>query len=733
MAPGGELAPSWDRALLPSWLSSTALAAPSLAIADTFIVRAPALPLRAVAACRNLATWFDDPFVQDALFLAAPALLAEARRWRRGELSARDTGRMERALLKYALRMATRATPFGLFATCSVGRFGDTTRGELGPRDSIRRHARLDMELAFRLADRLTADPQVRSRLRFVPNSTIYSVAGDVRMYEHWHDASGHRHYRLVAIEGNPYLAKVLVAARDGATLDALAAATADADVPLADARQYASGLVDNQVLVSELEPSLTDPAFLDTMIAVTGNERLAQARTALEAGAYAEVHAAVTPLVPEARAEALFQLDAFRPGALALAAHLRDDLLAGLAFLARVAPAAPGRMAAFHASFRERFGDREVPLLLALDSDIGVPHGQHTTAVAPLLEGLDDLGKPPSPAPAEPVATAIEERLHPLVQRAIADGLEELDLATLDLSGAFQDAGGDASSFTAYCMAAAIGGTLRMAVLGAGGCSATASIGRFAHLDPAIDAHAKAIAAHEAAAHAGRVVAELLHLPEDRHGNVLLHPAFRAHEIPCLARSSVDAAFQVRLDDLRLSAGPAGSIRLRSTSRGCEVVPIISNAHRFTAPELLPIYRLLGDLQIGRELYLPTAWLLRQTGHLPRLTLGRCVLTPARWHFAGAAFEGLVRNLTESLPAFDAWRDGAGLPAAVRLVSQDGESTLFLELTDGNCLDLLAVELRGRSECTFVEDLFTGDGQWLNGDDGAYGHEIVVAVLATS
>lgn len=683
-------------------------------------------------ACRDLRTWFDDPFVQDALFLAAPALLEEARRWRRGELSARDTGRMERALLKYALRMATRATPFGLFATCSVGRFGPTTHGELGPRESIRRHARLDMELAFRLADRLTADHPVRGRLRFFPNSTIYSVAGDVRMYEHWHDARGRRHYRLVAIEGNPYLTKLLAAARDGATLDALATAIADAEVSLADARQYASDLVDNQVLVSELEPSLTDPAFLDTMIAATGNERLGQARTALEAGAYAEVHTAVAPLVPETRAEALFQLDAFRPGALTLATHLRDELLAGLSFLSRVSPTTPGRLTAFHASFRERFGDREVPLLLALDSDIGVQHGQHTTAVAPLLEGLDDLGKPAPAAPAEPAATPIEELLHPRVQRAIAGGIAELDLATLDLAAAADDLPGNAASFTAYCIATAVGGTLRMALLGAGGCSATASIGRFAHLDPAIDAHAKGIATHEAAAHAGRVVAELLHLPEDRHGNVLLHPPFRTHEIPCLARSSVAAACQVRLDDLWLSAAPSGAVRLRSRSRDCDVVPIISNAHRFTAPELLPIYRLLGDLQIGRELFLPTSWLLRQSGYLPRLTFGRCVLAPARWGFAGAAFEALVRNLTESLPAFDAWRAGAGLPSPVRLVSPDGEGTLFLDLTDGGCLDLLAVELRGRSECTFVEDLFTGDGQWLHGSDGAYGHEIVVAVLAT-
>lgn len=431
-------------------------------------------------------------------------------------------------------------------------------------------------------------------------------------------------------------------------------------------------------------------------------------------------------------RAEALFQLDAFRPGALQLTAALRDELLVGLSLLSRVAPAAPGRLTAFHASFRERFGDREVPLLLALDSDIGVPHGQHTTAVAPLLEGLDDLGKAPAPAPVEPAATAIEELLHPQVKRAIADGVEELDLATLELAGACEDPRDDAATFTAYCMAAAVGGTLRMVILGAGGCSAAATIGRFAHLDPAIDAHAKAIASHEAAVHAGRVVAELLHLPEDRHGNVLLHPPFRAHEIPCLARASVDAALQVRLDDLWLSAGADGSIRLRSKLRGCEVVPIISNAHRFTAPELLPIYRLLGDLQIGRELYLPTAWLLRQTSYLPRLTVGRCVLTPARWRFAGPAFEALVRSLTDSLPAFGAWRAGAGLPSPIRLLNPDGEGTLFLELTDPGCLDLLAVELRGRSECTFAEDLFTGEGQWLHGEDGAYGHEIVVAVLAT-
>jgi hypothetical protein len=83
------------------------------------------------------------PEVREALFLASPDAVDALPRWRE-DADDRRGRRLERTLVRYLARMAGRATPFGLFAGCSVGLLGDETRLALGGLASYRRHTRLD-------------------------------------------------------------------------------------------------------------------------------------------------------------------------------------------------------------------------------------------------------------------------------------------------------------------------------------------------------------------------------------------------------------------------------------------------------------------------------------------------------------------------------------------------------------------------------------------------------------
>jgi hypothetical protein len=529
-----------------------------------------------------------------------------------------------------------------------------------------------------------------------------------------------------VSIESNAYLARALERARAGATLDEVARAVSDADVSLDEARQYAGDLVDNQVLVSELEPSITDPQFLDSMIAETarmsgaGGARtaLAHIRTALADPS--TLLGAVHAVAPGVSADMLRQVDYCRPATLTLGPELKTQLLAGLDALRRLVPQTPKPpLVAFHALFRERFGNRQVPLLRALDADIGLPYGQHASAVSPLLEGLEDLGAPARPSSDDDKGHDIVERqLLPAIQRVLDAGGASLELDEALVSRMPAPSNTLPPTFSLMFSVVTVDGRPAMALRGAGGTTATAAIGRFASLDAAIDAHARQLAAHEAAAFPGRLVAELLHLPEDRHVNVLLHPPFRGHEIPCLARASVDRGHQLALDDLTLSAEDDGRLTLRSVSHGREVIPMLSHAHRFTAPELLPAYRLLADLQAGGAnvaLGLPLDWLFTRVPRLPRLVHRGCILSPARWRFEKAAMEDVM----------------AQVPRRVRLIDTGGDAELALDLGDDGCRELLAVELRAREACELVEDLFAGAAQWITGPDGGYANEVIAAVLS--
>ena len=210
-----------------------------------------------------------------------------------------EAGRkVEQALARYVARMAGRATPFGLFAGCSVGTVGRATRLTVG---DPARHTRLDMDYVVALADALGRDPQLQPALRFTPNSSLYRVAGRARYLEVRRQDRGWSHHRA-ALEVPDYLDAVLARAAGGATPAELAGALLDHDPEAteAEAAEYVAELIEQQVLVSELAPAVTGPEPIHGLI-----ERLRQ----LPAGA------AVAERLAWVRDE-LAALDAGGPGA---------------------------------------------------------------------------------------------------------------------------------------------------------------------------------------------------------------------------------------------------------------------------------------------------------------------------------------------------------------------------------------------------------------------------------
>src|SRR5262245_39155080 len=86
-----------------------------------FALRTPLLPFDALPRSRaELKKFLAIPEAREAVFLAAPDLEARIDGWLR-EPDSPSGRKMELALLRYATRMCCRATPFGLFAACSVG------------------------------------------------------------------------------------------------------------------------------------------------------------------------------------------------------------------------------------------------------------------------------------------------------------------------------------------------------------------------------------------------------------------------------------------------------------------------------------------------------------------------------------------------------------------------------------------------------------------------------------
>ena len=128
----------------------------------------------------RLALIAKRPEVRDALFVASPNIIERFHLWTDDPDSERGR-KVEQVLVRYFSRMTGRATPFGLFAGCSVGTIADKTRLLIEERATYRRHTRLDMDYVFALTTELARDPELRKLFTYYPNSSLYRAADRVR------------------------------------------------------------------------------------------------------------------------------------------------------------------------------------------------------------------------------------------------------------------------------------------------------------------------------------------------------------------------------------------------------------------------------------------------------------------------------------------------------------------------------------------------------------------------
>ena len=698
----------------------------------------------------------DRPEVREALFLASPDLSQSLPQWVR-EPEGKKGRRAEHGLVRYFLRMASRPTPFGLYAGCTAGGLGEETRLALGARSAYRRHSRLDMDYLFALCEELASRPEARPDLRFRPNSSLYPAAGRLR-YAEARLAERLRTYHLVAVEGFDELAATLERAAGGARLGELAAALVaddpDGEVTLEDAESFLHDLVDNQLLLPELALPVTGREGGSVMVeelaavgaAAEAGARLAAAQRELAAidvaglGAeperYRGIAADLEPLGVSVELARLFQVDLTKPAsAVTVGPAVIDELLRGVGLLHRAAPRLEdGPLAEFRAAFRERYGERrEVDLLAALDEESGIGYersGQAAAEAAPLLAGLAfrerlERGTVPWSAREAALLRALAE--------ALREGRSEVELTeelVERLGGAepppLPDAFHVMASLAAGSAEALERGDFRLELSHAAGPSGARLLGRFCHADPAIEAGVTDHLAAEEALAPDALFAEVVHLPAGRIGNILARPVLRGHEVPFLGRSGAPEPAQIPVQDLLVTV-IGDAVRLRSRSLGREIVPRLTTAHN-TARESLGVYRFLAALQgQGRAAVVAWRWGALETApFLPRVVSGRLVLARARWRLLAAEMKPLAAaSGAARYRLARSWRRERRMPRFVALV--DGDNELLLDFDNPLSLDAVVELIKNREEVTFTELLPGPEELCATGPEGRFCHELVV------
>lgn len=701
----------------------------------------------------HLEELLQRPEIQEALFVASPSLVNGIDRWRRDANSKRGR-RVETSLVRYFLRMAGRPTPFGLFAGYSLGRIDSKTQLVIESRSTYRRHTRLDMEYLCALVAELERDAKLRQSFIHRPNSSLYRVAGRVRYVESQSDGRA-RNCRLVAIEPDSLLDAALSLAKDGIYPPRLAAALAEreADLSFSDAEQFVNELIESQILVSDLNPSVTGDEPVAALISkLTSHRERAEVTARLKrcAAALAELDekglgnapadyepimnglAEVNPNVARGRQ---LQIDLMKPAPRAsLGRDLITEIARGVEILRQSFAARQRDLSFFRSVFLERYGaGREVPLLEALDPDAGIAFALSGTAPPGGFVGMAAF---PFEGRAEPRSVSWSRRdthLLNLIQRSLVDGYSHITLDPHDLEAlraktpaSLPDAFAVRGSVAAPSESDLARGRFRVSIRDVQGPSGARLLGRFCHSDSELLHRTREHIRAEEALRTDALFAEIVHLPAGRTGNILLRPRLRDYEIPYLGGSGSPVSRQISVADLCITVIDRRVV-LRSMSLRREVIPRLTAAHYYASGGL-DVYRFLCLLQDqGHASELEWDWgPWANFPFLPRVCFQRLVLSRARWRLNPDELRGL-RNASrsESAGAIQRWRAERKWPRWIAVVEDDRE--LPIDLDNVLCTEALAETVKWGESAQLVEVFPTPDELCVRGPEGRFAHEIIV------
>lgn len=749
-----------------------------------FVLRTPLLPFDHFDRWLEDASLDDslgDPVVREALFLASPELLdalhvnrsphggggyvgernASGPKVHSGESGreGKKARKLRHAVFRYLSRMAGRSTPFGLFAGVSLGTIGEQTSISLSPREEYRRATRLDMDYVDSLTSAIVREPNVRRRIRLLPNTSLHRIGDRLRYAEARHTPGSRRSYFLASVELDSYLDRLLEAAEFGQTPDQLVSCLLEEAgnrgdlVSEEEASLFLGELVEAQVLVPELAPLLTGSDALSELTrqleSLLEDESQGMCRRLREVGEglegldergvgrtrdeYAHVESRVRSLPGQAESKSLFQVDMLKPVRHAtIGSDLVDEVLDVAVLLHRANGSSDDGLASFRSAFRERYGDREVELASVLDEEFGIgfrTSESPTANAVPLLDGIPFVS---TSRPLAHVPTRFASFRRRWLANALRSGDEEIHLQADELLSAENpDRLPLPDAFHLFGSLLDGGSGRRFWLTGVSGPSGARLLGRFCHLDPSLANQVREHLASEEAQVPDVVFAEIVHLPEGRTGNVLARPRLREYEIPFLGRSSVPTSRQIPVSDLLVSVN-GDTIRLRSRRLGCEVRPRLTTAHN-TRARTIGTYRFLSALQYqGVAVAAGWAWGdLDDLPFLPRVVIGSVVVSPKTWNlWARDIAEWNGSSLDASRSAVATWRQGFRVPRHVGLV--DGDNVLPVDLDNPTSVDILRELVRNRGRVRIRESATEMGGLVVDGPEGQFANEVLIPCVRT-
>lgn len=714
----------------------------TISFLDTYVLRTAALPISFYTTLlenyttQSLFKTVEKSFVKNAIRLASPELILEYEKHKANpnDYSNGKTRNLELSILKYIARMSSRATPFGLFAGCSTGSI--TTETKIQLKEEFTTHTQFDMQFWISLLQNIAKDISVRKQLIYYPNTSLYTV-GNFYRYIEYKFVHKKREHSISSVRKNPFLEIIIDKSKQGLKIEDLVSLIIDSESEREEAIEFIEEIIENQILVSNLETAVTGSNEVERILAILKECKNIDKENLVLNNIYNKITSLNKPLSLD-RSNALFiqekikelnvgfdekyllQTDLYtKTISSTLNKSIIKKLTKAIVFLGEIQEINLNpNLQNFKRAFQKRYENKEMPLSLVLDTEIGIGYLQNLDIndSNPILDSFS-ISKNVTNKKTE-VWTSNDYILESKLQNCIANYETSIILKDKD----FKKTGikNLPSTFSAMIEVVNQNNEELIILDSLGNFSSTKFIGRFCNGSAEINKLANQIVEKEEQSNKNVFFAEIAHIPESRTGNILRRPVLRTYEIPYLSNSTLPKENQIEINDLMVSV-KSDKIILRSKRLDKEIIPCLSNAHNYSSNSL-PIYHFLSELQGQNSNPIHKFdWgvLKNHYTYFPRVLYQNVILSKAKWIISDTELKTII-----TFNDFEIWRNKKYIPQYVNIVK--GDNTLLLDLEKEICFYLLKKEVKNK--ITLEEFLFTESSIIKDEKDNHFVNQFIIS-----
>ena len=678
---------------------------------DNFIVRVPMFSFaKAITGLSNRTEFLNivqSPLFKEAILYASPSLFKELKKFLSNDLSEKERLKMEKTLTKYLIRMGFRSTPFGLFSLCGSGYYGDKTF--IAKPESFRIERNLDFEFKNIIySDNLKKLCFVYN-INFIANQTIRESHSSM-IFQGRNANGNHRKYILYPSDIIKDIIRFFCVPKSFS--DGYTYICKEYDICKDDYYNLIQNLSGTLILIPEFVSDLLPDQphknnyenLIDTYL--SDYKRILISKDNMTENNIESVYEMLSQLNINKRVNIknILKVNTYLTNNTIIYNGIKTRLQEVLRLFTTLTPNRSSRLSTFIRKFRERYESEAIPLLEALDPNIGIgygndlPGGKHS-----LLQELKTMKTHNRQPQHKSIVFSPYEQI--IVRKLNLHSSIEMDTILLNDNDFPNKSNYETLSYPSIgCMYKYIGkqnGVDVISDIQFMGPSACKMISRFSSECSEFNSLCENICRHENAINENAIYCEISHLPKDHMGNILSRPCWRdaiCYYMTFPQYSSRDIV-EIKLTDLYIKL-ENGKLIIWSKTLEKQIIPRITSAYNYYY-DTTPLYQFLGDMQNGgvnENMSLSIKNLLQIKHYIPRVQYKNIILSKRSLFISN---EELVESYKSDIHEY---LESLKMPRFISYT--EGDNQLVFDLRSELCLNLFIEIFKSKRDIMVEEYL---------------------------